>query len=61
MPNEKLPIRIDPTRSYTGVDMQQGRVPVDSDTNEQGTIDGRPPFVVKKAGVTAFPKKPDEK
>jgi hypothetical protein len=28
--------------------MQQGRVPLDPDSNEQGAIDGRPPRFEKK-------------
>ena len=61
MPDEKLPVAFEPTRNYTGVDMQQGRVPLDPDSNEQGAIDGRPPVLEKKAAVTAIPKKPDGK
>jgi hypothetical protein len=36
-----------PTRGFTSVGMQQGRVPLDPDSNEQGAIDGRPPRVKK--------------
>jgi hypothetical protein len=57
MPDEKLPVAFNPTRNYTGVDMQQGRVPVDPDSNEQGAIDGRLP-VLDKPAVTATLKKP---
>ncbi len=49
MPDEKLPVEFEPTRNYTGVDMQQGRVPLDPDSNEQGAIDGKPPVFEKKA------------
>ena len=49
MPDEKLPVEFEPTCNYTGVDMQQGRVPLDPDSNEQGAIDGRPPVLEKKA------------
>jgi hypothetical protein len=35
------------TRDATSVGMQQGRVPLDSDSNEQSTIDGRPPRLKK--------------
>ena len=31
------------TRDATSVGMQLGRVPLDSDSHEQDTIDGRPP------------------
>ena len=61
MPDEKLPVAFEPTRNYTGVDMQQGRVPLDPDSNEQGAIDGRLLVLEKKAVVTAIPKKPDGK
>ena len=36
-----------PTRDFTSVGMQQGRVPLDPDSNEQGAIDGRRPRVRK--------------
>ena len=36
-----------PTRNFTSVGMQQGRVPLDLDNNEQGAIDGRRPRVKK--------------
>jgi hypothetical protein len=36
-----------PTRDFTSVGMQQGRVPLDPDSNEQGAIDGRPPRIKK--------------
>jgi len=49
MPDEKLPVVFEPTRSYTGVDMQQGRVPLDPDSDEQGAIDGKPPVLEEKA------------
>lgn len=32
-----------PTKNYTGVVMQQGRVQLDSDSNEQGAIAGHEP------------------
>jgi hypothetical protein len=58
MPDEKVPTEFEPTRNYTGIDMQQGRVPLDPDSNEQGAIDGRPPVFVKKAAAKAVPKQP---
>jgi hypothetical protein len=42
--------------------MQQGRVPVDPDSNEQGTIDGRrPPVFEKRTAVAKVPKTHDGK
>ena len=61
MPDEKVPTEFEPTRNYTGVEMQQGRVPLDPDSNEQGAIDRRPPVFVKKPAAKAIPKKPDGK
>jgi hypothetical protein len=42
------PISAEPIRDYPSVGMQQGRVPLDPDSNEQGAIDGRPPRFEKK-------------
>jgi hypothetical protein len=61
MPEEKLSVTSVPTRNYTGVDMQQGRVPLDPDSNEQGAIDRRPPWLEEKAAVEGVPKTPDGK
>jgi len=44
----KINVRFDRARDYSGVDMQQGRVPLDPNSNEQSAIDGRPQRFKKK-------------
>jgi hypothetical protein len=41
-------VSLDRKRDYSGIVMQQGRVPLDPDSNEQGAIDGRPQRFKKK-------------
>ncbi|MEO6805002.1 MAG: hypothetical protein ABI209_02530 [Edaphobacter sp.] len=45
---EKIDVSFERKRDYPGVVMQQGRVPLDPDSNEQGAIDGRPQRFKKK-------------
>jgi hypothetical protein len=61
MPNDQGKTVYSPIKSYSGVVTQQGRVQLDSDTNEQSAIDGHkpPPKAEVVAPAGRLPLVPD--